>query len=246
MFLGIYLLAFHCKSFYYIYLDWEFYLTTFTGYLSLLYLLLNSFTTDFWLLWIGMIDSIISTTGLAFSLIFLLRLRQINALLKKKDFGKLDLYRFTYFHSQTLVHVLYVDRYFGSLLLGYTICIMPISAIIAMGLIRGQFALFSAFFFVSLLVFVYDGMIGFHFIASVYSSFLHKCRFQLLHWQVFITGDDRFSTRDRLHLQNYIQKVNVNKRYGITFRNVGLISFGSFTKFLLLYTELLLFSYRLF
>ena len=106
-----------------------------------------------------MIDSIISAIGLALSLIFLLRLKQINAILSKKHLSKLDLYRFTFFHSQTLLHILYADRYFGSLLLGYTICIMPISAIIAMGLFRRQFTLFSNFFFVSLLIFVYDGMV---------------------------------------------------------------------------------------
>lgn len=240
------MVAFHCKSFNYIYLDWQFYLTTFTGYLSLLYLLVNSLTTDFWLLWIGMINSIISTTGLSFSLIFLLRLKQINAILNRKNFSKIDLYRFTHFHSQTLVHILYADRYFGSLLLGYTICIMPISAILAMGIIRNKFTLFSTIFFVSLLIFVYDGMMGFHFIASVYSNFLHKCRYQLLHWQVYITGNNRFLTKDRLHLHCYISKVNVTKRYGITFTNIGLISFGSFTKFLLMYSELLMFSYKLF
>ncbi len=157
--LAIYLVAFHLKSFYYIYYDWKFFLTTFTGYLSLCYLTINSLSTDFWLLWIGMIDSIISAIGLALSLIFLLRLKQINAILSKKHLSKLDLYRFTFFHSQTLVHILYADRYFGSLLLGYTICIMPISAIIAMGLFRRQFTLFSNFFFVSLLIFVYDGMV---------------------------------------------------------------------------------------
>lgn len=240
------MIAFHCKSFYYIYIDWQFYLTTFFGSLSLLYLLFNALSTDFWFICLGTINSVAPTVGLAFSLIFFLRLKQINAILCKSKFSRRDLYRFTHFHSQTLVHILYADRYFGSLLLVYTICVIPLSALALMGLIRGRFNLFASSYFGIFLIFLYNGLVTFPIIGTIYVSYLHKCRYRLLHWQVNIFGKHCFNTRDRLHLDCYIQKINVKKRYGITFPIVCLITLESFIKFMMFYAKVLMFSYRLF
>lgn len=245
-FLVFYLIAFHCKSFHYIYFDWKFYLTTFTGYLSLFYLIINSLSTDYWFLCVGTIDLVATSVGLSFSLIFLLRLKQINSILYKKSFNRLDLYRFTRLHTQTLVHILQADQYFGSLLLCYIVCLMPFSQLAFMAIVRKNFNIFTFLFFGLILVFIYNGMIGVQLICTVYSNYLHKCRFRLLHWQVNITGNNRFSTRDRLHLHSYIQKFNVKKRYGITLPMICLISIGTFTKFLFFYIENLMFVYQLF
>lgn len=242
------MIAFHCKSFYYIYLDWRFYLTTPFGYLSLLYLFFNAFSTDYWFICVGTINSVVDSVGLAFSLIFFLRLKQINAILHKKQltFTRHDFYRFTNYHTQTLVHILYADRYFGSLLLQYTICVTPLSAMALMGLIKDRFNKFASSFFGILLIFIYNGLVTFPIIGTVYVSYLHKCRFRLFYWQVNIAKSNRFNTRDRLRLNCYIQKINVKKRYGITFPIVCLITLESFTKFMMFYAKVIMFSYRLF
>ncbi|KAI2795390.1 hypothetical protein BLOT_016812, partial [Blomia tropicalis] len=48
-----------------------------------------------------------------------------------------------------------------------------------------------------------------------------------------------------LKVSQYIEKFNVTKRYGITYGSFGLMSFTSFTKFILLYGELNMYWYQL-
>ena len=167
IFFVTYIAIFHCISLYYIYNDWEFYLNTFFGFMCLLYLLFNSLYTDYWFIHLGMVDFVASSVALSFSLIFFLRLKQTNTILNRKRLNKFYLYRFTSFHSKTLVNILYADKYFGSFLLWYIICIMPLSALIVMGLACGGFNTFTRGYFSMFLVFIYDGIIGFHWLVCI-------------------------------------------------------------------------------
>ncbi|KAI2800245.1 hypothetical protein BLOT_013768 [Blomia tropicalis] len=53
-----------------------------------------------------------------------------------------------------------------------------------------------------------------------------------------------FSIKIHWKLSNYIEKFHTNERYGITYGSFGLMSFTSFTKFILIYGQLIIYWYQ--
>ena len=114
------------------------------------------------------------------------------------------------------------------MLLDYILIYMPISIFCFTEVILGRFGLMASFISINVLVFNYMVMFGFHSLAAMYSARIHKCRYWLLSWSTRAQFDRRLGTK--LKLAHYICAFHTKNRYGISYGELGLISFDSFTK----------------
>lgn len=246
-----------------------YFFTTFEGFFSLLYLMISSLSYSFTFVWIAVENTVASSVMFIFSLIVLFRLKQVNVLLKSEHLRSHQFYRFTHYHTSTLLDILAGNRFTGVLILVHMLFIAPMNSYIMIGLLRSRFNITASILFMSVAVFQYDGMIALHLLATLYTKAIHRCahrlhRLMLVDQETAMTrkmestsnGGRRNSIRrgslvlpstaDRLHLMIYVEKFSCKRKYGITYGTFGLMSLYSFAKFVMLYTELLMFSYRLF
>ncbi len=273
LFLAFFCLYFHYLSFRMIFEAdlLGYFFTTAEGLLALLYLLVSSLSYSFTFVWIAVENTVASSVMFIFSLIVLFRLKQVNTMLKSEHLRSHQFYRFTHYHTSTLLDILAGNRFTGVLILVHMLFIAPMNSYIMIGLLRSRFNITASVLFLSVAVFQYDGMIALHLLATLYTKAIHRCahrlhRLMLVDQETAMTrkmegianGGRRNSIRrgslavvlpstaDRLHLMIYVEKFSCRRKYGITYGAFGLMSLYSFAKFVMLYTELLMFSYRLF
>ena len=83
----------------------------------------------------------------------------------------------------------------------------------------------------------------------MFSTRLHNCAPLLFNFYAYLIYKRNilnvcWDFRKRLTLSDYIGKFWVCRKYGISYSVFGIMSFYSFTKFLLLYTEFLMYWKR--
>lgn len=223
---------------------WRHFLTEASGIASFLYLQVNQFGIRLELNFGVLINLTIATILYAFTCIAFIRLQQGNELLRRRNLNSRDLGLFTRYHTQTVLLVIGSNQLFGGLVLGFIVSGLPINSYFALLLSMGTFNRMVTFIFSVIFTFQLIVILGFHLLAAMYSSRIHVCSKRLFHWS---SVPAEASSRDlsyRLKLAHYIEKFHTIKPYGVNYGSFGSISFYSFAKFILLYTELLMYWYR--
>ena len=230
---AFYLIYYHLYSCYLIYINWSnFTSNLFVGLANLIILFLNAISVDLFWAWVVMIDCICSTIIISFSVIFFIKMRQVNHLLHKPSFTASHLHTFTRQHVLTLTHVIGGNGFYGYLMASYFLLVVPINTIVVTAILNGEFAPLAALFHTAIASFEYLVIIAFHLMAAAFSDRIHKCFPRLVYYATRAAAY-KLNLRDRIRLALFVQKLNTTKRYGITYGSHGLMSFGSFTKVLL-------------
>ena len=208
---------------------WTYLLLNFSkGPLCLVYTLTVTLFANILNIAFALVNIILSTIILTFTLCMFIRLKQANKLLQNSKLSPYRFGKFCSFHTETLLKIISVNRYFGQMLLDFIFIYMPINAFALTQIILGRFGLMASFICINMLAFQYVVMFGFHLLAAMYSARIHKCSYWLLGWSARAQFGSAFAAK--LQLTQYIFAFNTEKRYGITYGNIGLVSFESFTK----------------
>ena len=111
--------------------------------------------------------------------------------------------------------------------------------------IMGHFNRLGTLFYANSICFQFIGTIFFHLLAAMTTSRIHQNVKQL---SGLMVSGFHFSLKFRLKCAHYIFKFQ-SKKYGITYGSpkygFGLISMVSFTKFVLMYLELIMLSFKI-
>ncbi|KAI2796340.1 hypothetical protein BLOT_015894 [Blomia tropicalis] len=194
----------------------------------------------------------------SFTIYVFIRFQQVELLISQKVRNKLSfnlkLSTFMSRHTDITKHVLNFNKYYGILLFAFIVAMLPINSYIMIGITFGYFTQMTAIFFSAFSTFQYMAIVGFHILAALYTNRIHQCVKRLiqieigrccLHWKRYLRVSSKLPIEMHLKVSHYIEKFNVTKRYGITYGSFGLMSFTSFTKFILLYGELNMYWYQL-
>ena len=205
---------FHIWNSYYIYQDYEYYLFSIKGYLSLIYSCISSLTFDIAFIWIGLENTISSTLIVALSLIILTKLKQINAILNQTHLNDYELRRFIRHHTKILLDILSGNHFIGVLIFVYLILVAPLNSYLMNGILRRNFNFGSQILFSSVIILQYDGIIALHLLASLYTKNIHKCIRKLFNLMAN-QNKRKFKFINQIKLMFYIEKYNIHKKYGM-------------------------------
>ncbi len=228
-----------------------------SGLVAFLFMQANAFSLYLAHIWLIMADGIVSMVILTFSSIFFIRLSQIDRLLKRKNKGKSKnngrlpsearLCAFFTYHTETFCHILYANCYFGAMLFIYLILLVPVNSSFLLLTALGTFNYLGTFFYANSILFQFLAIILFHLIAASYTSRIHRGVKQLPGIMARAPSG-HFSLDCRLKCAHYIFKFQ-GKKYGISYSEprygFGLISMTSFTKFVLIYFEFIMFTFKI-
>lgn len=218
--------------------------------------LLNCLLFDMAVAILVIIQTTVPTVIVAISTIFFVRLRQIEQQLtgEIKKNKAVKIHQFARNHNDTFVTMMAVNGYFGRLLFIYILLIIPMNVYSSMLLLSGQLGstAFSNAFFIVLNLAEGTGFICFHYLAAWYTKILHKsCSRHLpslmakMARKSYLSAPAIVNGRDQRLLHDYIVKFALSKRrYGITYSNFGLVSFFTFTKFVLFTSEFEMYCYK--
>ena len=220
-----------------------------SGMPHLAFHLLSSLLFDLSVITLVIIQTTVPAVLVAISATFFVRLRQIEQRLFKEINQKGSVVKvraFTSVHTDTFLMMMAVNGYYGRLLLIFILLTLPVNVYTSMLLASGQLGktTLSEAFFAVLSFSGGTGFICFHYLAAWYTKILHKpCSRHLP--SLMARSGQKLNRKDRLLLHHYILKFAlVKRRYGITYASFGLVSFTSFTKFVLLYSELTMYCYK--
>ena len=209
--------------------NWTYFLLDFPeGPLSLTYALCNSLLTNFYMIAFTMVNVTFTTIIFTFTLCMFIRLKQANKLFQNSSLSPYKFGKFCSFHTETLTKIIAGNRYFGQMLLDFIVIYMPINIYCFTEMILGHFGLIATLICINVIAFHYLVLFGFHLLAAMYSARIHKCSYILMHWSARAQFSRQLGTR--LKLANYICAFHTEKRYGISYGEIGLISFDSFAK----------------
>ena len=165
----------------------------------------------------------------------------------KSPLTSLKLNLFIRAHTQTLITIIHGNQFFGILLLSFIIIYIPINSYMIIRLVMAQFNPIQTFVFSNVIIFQYLFIFGFHLVAASYTSRIHKCRKLLFHWSAKLGNENNgiMSIGSKIRLLNYTIKFHCKRRYGILYGRYGLMTLMSFVKFILIYTQFIMYSYQL-
>lgn len=229
------------------------------GLIAFVCMQVNAFTLYLCHIWLIMADGIVSMVILTFSSIFFIRLSQIDQLLKSGHHSssrsssggrapsEARLRAFFTYHTETFRHILYANCYFGPLLFIYLVLLVPVNSAYLVLTAVGTFNFLGTFFYANSILFQFLAIILFHLIAASYTSRIHRGVKQLPGIMAR-AASGQLSLDVKLKCAHYIFKFQ-GKKYGISYSEprygFGLISMASFTKFVLLYSELIMFTFKI-
>ena len=224
---------------------WKFFLMDFPiGPLSLAHALANWLLTNSYIIAFALVNITWSIIIFTFTICMFLRLKQGNKLLLNSTLSPYKFGKFCSFHTETVTKIIAGNRYFGQMLLDFIVIYMPINIFHFTEMILGRYGLMTKFLTVNILAFHYVTLFGIHLMAAMYSARIHKCRYWLLGWSARAQFGKRLDAR--LKLAHYISAFHTENRYGISYGEIGLISFDSFFKVIALnYYENKMFIYFL-
>ena len=201
---------------------------------------------------------LVSELMFAFTTIALIRLKQANDLLKingsrkwrKK--GKLHLspvllQTFTQYHSQTVVLIFGSNKLLGGFILGFIATQLPLNSYYSLLILMGRFNAMATFVLTCIIVIQLVVIVGLHALAALFSFAIKSFAGRAYSWSSGSFGGKGTDLKVSLRLALYIERYDTaNKRYGLTYGKIslGVISFASFGKFLLIYVEMLMYWYR--
>ena len=200
----------------------------------------------------------------AFTTIALIRLKQAKNLLRRIDRNNFNLnlplspvllHTFTQYHSQTVVLIFGSNKLFGGFILGFIASQLPINGYYSLLIVMGRFNAMATFIITTIVSIQLIVIVGLHALAALFSSAIKSFSGRLYHWSCLEGqkngkgvkyGSSQQSLKSAWLMATYIEKFATEKRYGITYGTIslGVISFASFSKFILLYGELLMYWYR--
>nr|XP_027196954.1 uncharacterized protein LOC113791384 [Dermatophagoides pteronyssinus] len=171
---------------------------------------------------------------------FFLKLDQVNMILDKDKFlalkhqnilnNRRTLSRFLYLHGKTLDHINHISNFQSDLFTSYIIANLPMNLLLIITtffLRKSEEIVAKGLYFFCTLVII-QHFIGFffvHLICSIFTVRIHKCSLPLIYWFVH----SKFaSTRLRLRLCYYIERMHNNKRIGLTLGGTHVISIRFF------------------
>lgn len=191
----------------------------------------------------------IITTGsfFIFTRIVFTQLQEVNDLLKFgnkcKTFRWRVLHSFKQYHVTILSSIFNANQIYGTMLLLYIVLTFPLNTYLFSLIISGKFFLPQTKLTLSLQLFYqYWVLLGFHCIGAMYSQQARKPAALLFHW----SAQREFkllNTVGRIRLANELLRVTLLN--GISYGRICMITFASFAKFLLSYTEYLMYWYKL-
>ena len=205
------------------------------------------------------VNGLVGQLMFSFTTIALIRLKQAKDLLKVKWRQKRKLHltpvllrTFTQYHSQTVVLIFGSNKLFGGFILGFIATQLPLNSYYSLLILMGRFNAMATFVLTCIVSIQLVVIVGLHALAALFSSAIKSFSGRAYSWSSGGFGgrgkasggiDLKLSLRLALYIERYD---TADKRYGITYGmiSLGVISFASFAKFLLLYFELLMYWYR--
>ena len=156
------------------------------------------------------------------------------------------------------------DRYFGKLFLLYLLLHLPISAYFLMEIFLGKVVGIARFAFIGLIIEAFVGSIGLHVATAHFSGYIHRGGKMLLNFNAKHNhGSKLMPLRRRLLIWRHINRLWVDKKFGISyagicdqynvydflncvyFAGLALVTMKTFSRFIFIYSELLMVSYSL-
>lgn len=233
------------KVVYYIFKDIYFYFTTIKGYLSLVAILFSSNILNGFVLLYGTIHILWALIFFTFTTTAFVQLGQINNLLFKKVSTSSDIFRFTKLHTEMLLLIFAFDCFYGPGLFAFMVCQVPVNTYLLTKLLLGQFNRQAGVVFLNFISMQFVAIVFFHVLGAYYVTKIHVHQKRFFH----ISSQKRnnnVSLKALFGVNIYISKFAITKhRYGLTYNNFDLMSFSSFSKFTIFYTEFILYWFKL-
>ena len=234
--LAIQIIFYYLKTFYLIGLNWNYYLTSISGFSKIFIILLNSIIV----LPGVFLPATVGIWGLivfSFTIICFAKFKQLDSFSKKKNiYYSNQLEHFKRQHTGLLQLILLFNRKYGNQFLTLILLNVPLNTYLTLGLIDGKFtSLNSRFAFTNLVAGQYVALLFLHVLFARYSGKIHHCTKRLFHVKA---AQSQVKRRNLLHLNLlarirlacYIEKFNIKRKYGLTYSTFGLISMSAFTK----------------
>lgn len=199
---------------------------------------------------VAIIMTHIITTGtfFIFTLVVFKQLAEVNNLLKpgnkrcKTRFRWQVLNSFKTYHVTILHSIFDANQIYGTMLLLYILLTFPLNTYLLSLIISGKYFLPQTKLTLSVqLLYQYWVLLGFHCIGAMYSQRARRPAALLFHW----SAQKEFkllSTVGGIKLANEVLRVTLLN--GISYGKICMITFLTFAKFLLSYTEYLMYWYK--
>lgn len=206
---------------------------------GLFYLFVNIFTAHFIILMIILYThfaGLVTTLASGVTIIIFQQLNQQNALMESKNLNRLSslmqrvmILRFlTHFH-QTLKHLFQCNKVYGSALVAFLIVNCPINAYLSMSALTGKIPHIHLLLVGPFLLQQVICLFAFHFVVAFYSKRLHQPVKNVIHAYIHYLKQKKILLF-RFRLAHYIEAFHNKNRYGMTYGNYGLVTFGGITK----------------
>src|SRR5699024_8515195 len=177
------------------------------------------------------INAIPSIVFFAITFIIFIQLKQIKASLRLEYFSWATFQRYRRLHTTSLDMALSLNSIYGRMLLAFFSIYLSSNTFIVTSIWNGLFSLITSFVLGNVVAFQIVAMVGFHFLAIMYTYRLHGTTKFLLHWiaqppncsssssgSLTTRGGRRvlaMNTATRVSLAAYVEKMNTWERYGI-------------------------------
>ncbi|KAH9402293.1 hypothetical protein TYRP_016351 [Tyrophagus putrescentiae] len=133
------------------------------------------------------------------------------------------------------------DRYFGKLFLLYLLLHLPISAYFLMEIFLGKVVGIARFAFIGLIMEAFVGSLGLHVATAHFSGYIHRGGKMLLNFNAKHNhGSKLMPLRRRLLIWRHINRLWVDKKFGISYAGLALVTMKTFSRFIFIYSELLM------
>ncbi|KAH9402440.1 hypothetical protein TYRP_015965, partial [Tyrophagus putrescentiae] len=148
---------------------------------------------------------------------------------------------FTQYHSQTVVLIFGSNKLLGGFILGFIATQLPLNSYYSLLILMGRFNAMATFVLTCIIVIQLVVIVGLHALAALFSFAIKSFAGRAYSWSSGSFGGKGIDLKVSLRLALYIERYDTaNKRYGLTYGKIslGVISFASFGKFLLIYVLL--------
>lgn len=165
------------------------------------------------------------TIGLVTIMMHFIMLDQVKRLLKVRNVSVAQQRIFTRYHTKCIVQVLRFDFIFSRLLLSYIVLNVPVNLLISIKGISGSLPEKLRGNLIQFMIGQFIPFFGIHWLAANYQKRIHQPALYLIHLSV----RSKYTTiREQIYLSNYIQMLHVEKKYGVTYAGMALITMLSF------------------
>ncbi|KAH9405728.1 hypothetical protein TYRP_014022 [Tyrophagus putrescentiae] len=139
------------------------------------------------------------------------------------------LYVYKIYAVQTVRFVGRFNGHMAKLFLAYLLINCPINVWMVMLLLQGHVHGMQAFFFVCLILPQFGTIFALHYVAANFGRHFHKPARLLI--TIYLANLNKIGhLRARMTLSGLIQTFHCRRRYGLTYGNIALITFKTFTK----------------